>query len=198
METDIELCDLAAPAFLHALPALLEVYAAAMDPLRKQITGRRTIMGQHARNPRFHSVVALAPGDTAALGFAYGFHGQGGQWWHDVVTDELRARDPTAEQRWFSDSFEIAEIHVLPEWQGRGIGRRLLERLTAVRGERTAVLSTYTGPTAAHSLYRSYGFTDVLPEFYFPGSPHQPYTIMAARLPLRARGRRRSARRSRA
>ncbi|MBB4930853.1 ribosomal protein S18 acetylase RimI-like enzyme [Lipingzhangella halophila] len=197
METDVELCDLAAPAFRHALPALLEIYTAAMDPPREQLTGRRTIMEQHARNPRFTSVVALAPSGSA-VGFGYGFHGQSGQWWHDVVTSGLRTRAPGAERRWFADSFEIAELHVLPESQRRGIGRRLLERLTAARRERTAVLSTYTGPTAAHGLYTAYGFTDVLTEFYFPGSPYQPYTIMAARLPLRERGGQRPARRARA
>ncbi|RNL86388.1 GNAT family N-acetyltransferase [Halostreptopolyspora alba] len=197
METDVELRDLAAPAFRHALPALLEIYAAAMDPPREQLAGRRLIMEQHAQNPRFTSVVALTA-DDSPVGFGYGFHGHNGQWWHDVVTSGLRARSPDAERHWFTDAFEIAELHVVPQWQGRGIGRRLLERLTAARGERTAVLSTHTGPTAAHGLYTSYGFTDVLTGFYFPGSPHQPYTIMAVRLPLRERGSRRPVRRARA
>ncbi len=193
---DVELCDLAAPAFSHALPALLEIYTAAMDPPRNQLGGRHTIMEQHAHNPRFTSVVALDSG--SAVGFGYGFHGQDGQWWHDVVTEGLRVRAPGAHRRWFANAFEIAELHVVPQWQGNGIGRRLLRRLTAARSERTAVLSTYTGPTAAHGLYRSSGFTEVLSEFYFPGSPEQPYTVMAARLPLRERGARRLARKVRA
>ncbi|QBI53827.1 GNAT family N-acetyltransferase [Streptomonospora litoralis] len=196
MRTDIELWELAAPAFLHALPALMEIYAAAMEPPREQLAGRRSIMREHARNARFRSVIALPRGNADAAGFGYGFHGHPGQWWHDIVSGEVCERDPEAERRWFGDSFEVAELHVLPGHQGRGIGRGLLEALTAARKERTAALSTPAGPTVARSLYLSCGFVDVLPEFHFPGSPHRPFTIMAAPLPLRASGRRRPARRS--
>ncbi|GAA3734155.1 ribosomal protein S18 acetylase RimI-like enzyme [Spinactinospora alkalitolerans] len=197
METEIELWELAAPAFLRAVPALMEIYAAAMSPPRDQLPGRRTVMEHHTGLPLFHSVTAVSPDGESAVGFAYGFHGQGGQWWHDVVTHELRLRDEAAVPRWFGDSFEIAEVHVHPDWQGRGVGRGMLLRLTQARAERTAVLSTHTGSTPAHGLYRSCGFADVLPEFYFPGSPEQPFTIMAAPLPLRAPGNRRPAGRSR-
>jgi len=194
--TDIELRELAAPSFVHALPALLEVYTAAMDPAPGQLPGRRSIMEQHSRYPRFRSVLALAP-DGGAAGFAYGFQGRSGQWWHDVVTAELKRSDPDALRRWFTDSFEIAEVHVHPVYQGRGAGRRLLERLAQARPERTAVLSTPVGPTVARRLYASCGFADVLPEFAFPGSPDRPFAIMAAPLPLAGGGRRRAAGRSR-
>ncbi|MFC3998706.1 GNAT family N-acetyltransferase [Nocardiopsis sediminis] len=198
MQTDAELWEPTAPAFVHALPALLDVYSAAMSPPPDQLAGRRSIMEHHALHTGFRAVVALAPGGAAALGFAYGFHGHSGQWWHDVVTAEVRSRDPAAERRWFADAFEIAELHVHPADQGRGLGRTLLERLTAPRTEATAVLSTHTGPTVARRLYASCGFTEVLPEFRFPGSTDRPFAIMAAPLPLRAGGRRRSAGRSRA
>lgn len=197
METDIELCDLVAPAFARAVPALMRIYTAAMDPPPQQYEGRTAIMRHHSRNPRFHSVVALREG--RAVGFAYGFRGGPGQWWYDVVTDELRRRGRrAAAARWFSDPFEVAEVHVHPDEQGRGIGRRVLERLTAERAERTAALSTHVGPSPARNLYRSCGFVEVLGEFRFPGSPDQPFSVMAARLPLRGRGRRRSHDRSRA
>ncbi|MFC7330336.1 GNAT family N-acetyltransferase [Marinactinospora rubrisoli] len=196
MQTEIDLWELAAPAFVRALPALLEVYRAAMDPPRDQLTGRRAIMERHAGHPRFRSFTAVRTSDGNAVGFGYGFHGRHGQWWHDVISDELRRRDPEAERRWFGDAFEIAELHVLPEWQGRGIGRRILEALTADRPEPTAVLSTHSGPTRAQALYRSCGFTEVLTDFRFPGSPDQPFTIMAAPLPLPAAPHPRSAGRS--
>jgi ribosomal protein S18 acetylase RimI-like enzyme len=131
-----------------------------------------------------------AGGETAQgarsqlVGFAYGFHGSGGQWWHDVVrraaTSALGAR--TADD-WFDDSLEIAEVHVLPGHQGRGTGLAMMLQLTAGRPERSAVLSTMDANTRARRLYRGLGFTDLLTGFEFPGTD-LPYAIMGAPLPL--------------
>jgi len=182
--TEIELWELAAPAFVGALPALIEIYSAAMSPPPEQLPGRQAIMRQHAGHPRFHSVVAVT-GEGDGVAFGYGFHGRPGQWWHDVVTAELARTDPAGVRRWFADSFEVAELHVLPEWQGNGIGRAVLHRLVQARRERTAVLSTHTGPTPARGLYLSSGFVDLITGFRFPGTPDREFTIMAAPLPLR-------------
>ncbi len=118
------------------------------------------------------------------VGFAYGFHGSGGQWWHDVVrraaTSALGAR---AADDWFGDSLEIAEVHVLPGHQGRGTGLAMMQRLTAGRPERSAVLSTMDANTRARRLYHGLGFTDLLTGFEFPGTD-LPYAIMGAPLPL--------------
>jgi ribosomal protein S18 acetylase RimI-like enzyme len=118
------------------------------------------------------------------VGFAYGFHGSGGQWWHDVVrraaASALGAR--TADD-WLGDSLEIAEVHVLPGHQGRGTGLAMMLRLTAGRPERSAVLSTMDANTRARRLYRGLGFTDLLTGFEFPGTD-LPYAIMGAPLPL--------------
>jgi ribosomal protein S18 acetylase RimI-like enzyme len=118
------------------------------------------------------------------VGFAYGFHGSGGQWWHDVVrraaTSALGAR---AADDWFGDSLEIAEVHVRPGYQGRGTGLAMMLRLTAGRPEHSAVLSTMDANTRARRLYHGLGFTDLLTGFEFPGTD-LPYAIMGAPLPL--------------
>ena len=118
------------------------------------------------------------------VGFAYGFHCSGGQWWHDVVrraaASALGAR--TADD-WLGDSLEIAEVHVLPGHQGQGTGLAMMLRLTAGRPERAAVLSTMDANTRARRLYHGLGFTDLLTGFEFPGTD-LPYAIMGAPLPL--------------
>ncbi|MCY9784750.1 GNAT family N-acetyltransferase [Nocardiopsis sp. EMB25] len=187
MVPDTELRELAPAAFAHAVPALLGVYEAAMRPPSEQLPGRASVMNGHAHYPGFRSVVAVH--GERPVGFAYGFHGYDGQWWHDVVTDALRARGRTRlARRYLSDPLEIAEVHVHPDTQNQGVGRAMLHALCEGRTERTAVLSTREGPTAARHLYRSCGFTELLEEFSFPGSPDQPFSIMAARLPLRNSG----------
>jgi GNAT superfamily N-acetyltransferase len=131
MTADIDLWPLDAPAFARAVPALLNVYAAAMNPPSDQLAGRRGVMESHSALPGFASVVAStrASADTTVpVGFAYGFPGRAGQWWHDVVMAALRRHDAAAAQRWFATPFEIAEVHVHPDWQGGGVGRRMLRR----------------------------------------------------------------------
>ncbi|MFY7066416.1 GNAT family N-acetyltransferase [Nocardiopsis changdeensis] len=187
MVADVELRELAPAAFAHAVPALLQVYEAAMEPPPEQLPGRASVMNAHARYPGFRSIVALL--EDRPVGFAYAFHGVRGQWWHDTVAAGMRAADGRAGvRRWLSDPFEIAEVHVRPEAQNRGIGRAVLHALCEGRPERTAVLSTRTGPTAARHLYRSCGFVEVLEDFSFPGSPDRPFSIMAAPLPLTGSG----------
>ena len=118
------------------------------------------------------------------VGFAYGFHGGGGQWWHDLVSRTTASILGTrAAHDWFGDSLEIAEVHVLPSYQGRGTGLAMMLRLTAGRPERAAVLSTMDANTRARRLYRGLGFTDLLTGFTFPGT-ELPYAIMGAPLPL--------------
>lgn len=195
MAADTELRELAPPAFTHAVPALLQVYEAAMRPPPAQLPGRAAVMGGHAGYPGFRSVVAVD--GEQAVGFAYAFHGREGQWWHDVVTEGLRDQGRSRHvRRYLADPLEIAEVHVHPDAQNRGIGRSLLHALCSGRPERTAVLSTRSGPSAARHLYRSCGFVEVLESFSFPGTPDQPFSIMAARLPLVGPGDRRSRDRS--
>ena len=162
--------------------------------------GRHTIMERHAGYAAFRAIAAIvrpAGGEQAdggqadggpmageLVGFAYGFHGGGGQWWHDLVSRTTASILGTRSAHdWFGDSLEIAEVHVLPGYQGRGTGLAMMLRLTAGRPERAAVLSTMDANTRARRLYRGLGFTDLLTGFTFPGT-ELPYAIMGAPLPL--------------
>lgn len=172
-------------AFVRRLDAMLATYEAAMEPAPAQLPGRRTIMERHVVYPGFRAFVAERRRET--LGFVYGFHGEGGQWWHDVVKEALvRSGDARHARTWLADTFEVAELHVHPEAQGQGLGRGLITTLCAGRRERTVVLSTLDAPTPARGLYRSLGLVDLLTQFHFPGGG-PPYAVMGAALPLSSR-----------
>ncbi|MBW8480905.1 GNAT family N-acetyltransferase [Actinomadura sp. PM05-2] len=170
---------------------MVQVYAEAMSPPYEQLPGRHTIMARHTAHPRFRAMVAERPRPVPGLpgavrGFAYGFHGERGQWWHDVVYEALvREGGPAHAAHWMDDSFEVAELHVHPDAQGRGLGRGLLSSLCAGRTERTVVLSTLDGEreTPARRLYRSVGMVDLLTAFDFPGGGPR-YAVMGGALPL--------------
>src|ERR1700712_4840028 len=110
------------------------------DPARAE-SERTAHARTHVHRPGLRVVAALAPDpDLPAehaplVGIGYGQPGARGQWWHDTVVAALPAE---AAARWFSDVFEIVELHVLPEYQGRGLGRQLLRTLLGGCGRRTA------------------------------------------------------------
>ena len=204
MQPGLILAELDGNQFLANLEACAGVYAAAMNPPEEQMPGRHTIMERHAGYAAFRAIAAIARPGAAAfdgdpadggpsgsepvtgelVGFAYGFHGGGGQWWHDLVSRTTASiLGSRAAQDWFGDSLEIAEVHVHPGYQGRGTGLAMMLRLTAGRPERAAVLSTMDANTRARRLYRGLGFTDLLTGFTFPGT-ELPYAIMGAPLPL--------------
>ncbi len=169
--------------FTAELDAVLDIYIAAMNPPTDQLTGRKAIMGNHATHPGFTCLFAERP-DGTPVGVSYGFHGEPGQWWHDVVRRAMTAQNGEAWARdWLGNAFELAEIHVHPDYQGKGIGRAMVTGLCEGRGERTAVLSTRDQATAARHLYRSVGFVDLLTQFVFPGG-YERYAIVGAPLPL--------------
>ena len=162
------------------LSDLTAIYAAAMGAAPAELPARQAIMERHAGNPSFRAVAATAGDPDHVVAFAYGFRGGPGQWWHDVVRAGLTAKPgAAAATAWLDDVMEIAEVHVHPDYQARGIGRRMLLSLTGTRDERVALLSTRDAPTRARRLYQRLGFAELLTQFEFPGGG-PPYAVMGA------------------
>jgi ribosomal protein S18 acetylase RimI-like enzyme len=160
------------------------VQAAALGPVGPD---RARIFCRHATYPEFRAFGAFdgrIPGVPAGrlVGFAYGTACLPGQWWHDQIAPALvRA----GHRQWLDGAYAVTELHVLPEYQGQGIGRELLTRLLDGLPHPTAVLSTYDVESRARNLYRHLGFVDLITGFRFP-MQDQPYALMAAKLPLAA------------
>ncbi len=126
--------------------------------------------------------MAAFEGDVL-VGIAYGYRGAPGQWWHDEVHRGLMAIDPAAAQHDLVDYFELTELHVHPNAQGRGIGEALLTELLSRVDAPRALLSTPEGPTRAWRLYRRIGFTDVLRNYHFTGDS-RAFAVLGRTLPL--------------
>jgi len=185
MATVASLSELRRKEFLGELDVLLAIYANAMDADAALMPGRRELMRRHASHPSFRALHARAQAEGPVIGFAYGFHGQSGQWWYDAVWTALAGTIGLPETAsWLADCLEIAEVHVHQDYQRAGIGSRMLMAMTSGRSERTALLSTPDRESTARRLYRRVGFRDLVTGYSFPGgSP--PYAVMGAVLPLR-------------
>jgi ribosomal protein S18 acetylase RimI-like enzyme len=180
----ITIAELSPSGFLSSIDQFVAIYGAAMGAAKNELPSRRAIMQRHSVNHGFRALAVTAAGTGRLVAFSYAFRGLPGQWWHDVVRAGISAdRGPGAARDWLDDVLEIAEVHVQPDYQARGIGRHMVLGLAAGRTERTAVLSTRDAPTPARRLYRSLGFVDLLTDFVFPGGG-PPYAVMGAVLPL--------------
>jgi ribosomal protein S18 acetylase RimI-like enzyme len=180
----VTIAELGPPAFLSTIDQCVAIYGAAMGGGQDELPARRVIMERHAVSRRFRALVATTAPAGQIVAFSYAFRGDPGQWWYDVVHAGISAQwGPPAAADWLGDTVEIAEVHVHPDFQARGIGRRMVLGLAAGRAERTAVLSTRDAPTPARKLYRSLGFADLLTDFVFPGGG-PPHAVMGAVLPL--------------
>jgi ribosomal protein S18 acetylase RimI-like enzyme len=180
----VSIAELSRSDFLATIGDFLAIYAAAMGAGPDELPSRQAIMERHTGNPAFRALAVTAGSPARIVAFSYGFRGIPGQWWHDVVRAGIAATSGLSAARgWLDDALEIAEVHVHPDFQARGIGRRMMLTLTAGRSERTALLSTRDALTPARRLYRGIGFADLLTDFLFPGGGPR-YAVMGAELPL--------------
>lgn len=157
----------------------MSIYVQAMQYPRATGAQRAVTARRHAANEGFCCRAALAPDDTL-VGFGYGYTTRPGQWWHDLVRKAM-TRDAAAD--WLAESFELSELHVLPDYQGHGIGRRLLASVAEGTPHGAMLLSTPDADTRAFRLYQRAGFVDLARHYLFPGDA-RPFAVLGARLPL--------------
>lgn len=128
----------------------------------------------HARREGFRCCIARDSETAQIVGFAYGYTGRRGQWWHDLV---IQALDPPAVERWMSDVFEVVDLGVIPSVRNRHIGEHLHDRLLQGVSHRTALLSTFQEETPALRLYRKKGWVVIRTDLLFPGVS-KPFVIL--------------------
>ena len=161
---------------------VLEVYAEAMDVPPEAAKVRHSVLMGHLDRNGFDAV-AVEDGSGRLLGVAYGYLGRPGQWWHDQVRSALSVADS---RDWLEGAFEVCELHVRPEAQGRGLGRQLLDALLSDKDSATAVLTTPDLETRARGFYRAAGWVDLARRLRFPGDPRE-FAVLGLRLPAASR-----------
>lgn len=133
------------------LAELAPVYAAAFAaPPYAEADASALVRRLPPHRERAGFAAAVARDDGRATGFAYGYTGRPGQYWTDLVAAVLGQP--------LDGHFELVELAVHPDAQGRGAGRALLEALLDGRPEPRVLLQTHDGDTAAMRLYRRLGF----------------------------------------
>jgi ribosomal protein S18 acetylase RimI-like enzyme len=160
---------------------VVDVWASAHELPRASPTRDefgRTRLSRHSSRDDFRFVGAFAE-DGALIGFVYGYTGAPGQWWYDRVA---RALDRAARRRWLeSGHFEFTELAVHPDFQERGIGSRLHDRILEGLPHERAMLSALADNTRVVAFYRRRSWEIVLDRLRFEaGRPE--FTIMGREL----------------
>lgn len=167
---------------VRRLDDVVTVYGEAMGYRTELLEARRGYIATHVRRRGFRAVATLT-NDGRLAGFGYGYHSYSGQWWHDQV---YAALTDDARKTWFTDCFEVVELHVRPAAQGHGLGARQLTALLGMAQGSTTLLSTPEADeqkSRAWRLYRRFGFADVLRGFHFPGD-ERSFAVLGRELPL--------------
>jgi ribosomal protein S18 acetylase RimI-like enzyme len=163
----VEIRPLTAKQVLERKEEIAEIWPAAS---RNRVG---EILPRHTEREGFRFLAADDEGRM--VGFTYGYLGGSGQWWHDLVSEEMTDEQ---EARWLAPGhFEFVELHVRPECRRRGLGGALHDELLRGLESRTAVLSTQTDNEPALALYLGRGWQVVISEMRFsPGGV--PYCIL--------------------
>ena len=187
------------PSDMHSrLHHALAIYVEAMRYPRGTEEQRAAMWLEHTRRAGWKAVAAVETPDATPepadlvnarmLGIAYGYSGAPDQWWQQQVVSGLQRGgvDEAEVGALMASYFELTELHVDPNAQGRGLGEALARRLLDNRTEAHVLLSTpeINGEAnRAWRLYRRLGFNDIMRTHRFAGDP-RPFAILGRSLPL--------------
>ena len=137
-------------------PGVLGVWEQAFGPVEDAPEWSESIWDRHRFRADYRLAVAEEVGDV--VGFAWGYTGELGQYWPDLVGTRLGA----LASGWVGGHFEFVELAVAPRAQRRGLGGRLHDALVAGVPHDRALLGTSADPTdPAVALYRRRGWRQI-------------------------------------
>jgi ribosomal protein S18 acetylase RimI-like enzyme len=116
-------------------------------------TWRADMFARHATRGGYRLIVVTD--GTVVAGFSWGYIGERGQYWADLVAGALPGR---VAEEWVGGHFEFVELAVSPKYRHHGLGRRLHDALLDGVSQK-ALLSTTDDPAdPAVRLYLSSGW----------------------------------------
>ena len=116
-------------------------------------TWRADLFARHAARDGYRLVIA-ADGPAVA-GFSWGYTGQRGQYWTDLVGAALPA---AVADEWVGGHFEFVELAVAPRYRRRGLGRTMHDTLLAGITQRCLLSTADDSADPAVRLYLGRGW----------------------------------------
>jgi ribosomal protein S18 acetylase RimI-like enzyme len=134
--------------------ALWPVYSSVFTDYAEYDTWREAVWDRHSVRDGFR--LSRAFERSVLVGFAYGYTGDGGQWWTDNARKVL---DPQIADAWLGGHFEVVSVGVVGAARRSGIGRGLMHALLdGLPHERLLLMTTSDPSDPARGLYSSEGW----------------------------------------
>ncbi|MDR4886041.1 GNAT family N-acetyltransferase [Fredinandcohnia sp. QZ13] len=152
---------------------------AAIDGLYREVWNQSIIerLKKHINYDGFRGYL-MKSNDEGIIGFSYGYISRSGQYYHNILANEL---GPIAYEKWLEDCFEFVELAVHPNHRNQGYGTILIHELLKEVTNKTTVLTTQVDNRSARSLYQRLGWV-VVKEPFIPSKNDSPYVIMGKAL----------------
>lgn len=148
--TRIDIVDGKAAA-AYAAP-VFALYDTVFGDFPDEDAWREQMYDRHRVRDGFRLTVALD--NEQLVGFAWGYRGDHGQFWPDLVARTL----PDVAAEWIGGHFEFVELAVAPAARGRGVGHRLHDALLEELTGRALLGTSSNDDDPAVRLYRSRGW----------------------------------------
>lgn len=153
---DVLIALLDAEAALAHHDAVLGVWTEAFGPVSDPANWTETVWERHRTREDYR--LAVAYDGEALLGFAWGYTGERGQFFSDLVVERL---GPAADG-WVGGHFELVELAVIPTARTRGLGSALHDALlTDLPHHRALLCTAVDAADPAVRLYVSRGWQRV-------------------------------------
>ena len=112
----------------------------------------------HNRQSGFRIAIGFDAGLNDLVGFAHGRAVEEQQPWLELVRPYF---EDSLIEAWLADTFQVVEMGVDPDHQGKGLGGRLHDALLCDVPFSKAVLATTDSNTHAYKLYKSRGWIEL-------------------------------------
>lgn len=156
---------------------LIEIYQKALN-LQEKSAQYLGIRIENSIKNKLNTVIITSWDEKTneITGFVYGFDFRPENWWALQIKDFLPLKEGI---NWYENTFELNELMISPEYQGKGYGKRLMKELEKNISHRFILLSTKKNNNAkVIDFYHKLEYRNIIDPFNYIDNAYDTSIIM--------------------
>ena len=159
------------------LDELAEIYKLAIKSTDDSVNFLKERI-KNSINSNLNTVIVVAMEDEKIVGFVYGFDFKPETWWAVQIAPSL----PKEEFDWYENTFELNELMVLPEYQSKGYGKLLMNKIRDDFNYSRILLGTAKNNNdKVINFYKKLGYEIIVDNFKYPNDEYGTSLILCYR-----------------